>query len=103
MAGYCNVEGGDGGFVFLGIEKKIPKYPVEICKGIKDLFSEIYRNHVPHLPPHLYDLEHFGDEFLGIFFVFAITHIRVDFGYQIFVGASYFPFFEPQFLHSLTD
>jgi hypothetical protein len=22
MAGYCNVEGGDGGFVFLGFEKK---------------------------------------------------------------------------------
>ena len=51
MAGYGNGEGGGGGGVFLGFEKKIPKYPVEMCKGIKDLFLVIYRNHLHHLHP----------------------------------------------------
>ena len=74
-----------------------------MCKGIKDLFSEIYRNLIHHLHPLWVISERFGDKFLGIFFVFAITHIRVDFGCQIFVGASYFSFFEPQSLHSLTN
>ncbi len=51
MAGYGNGEGGGGGGVFLGFEKKIPKYPVEMCKGIRDLFLVIYRNHLHHLHP----------------------------------------------------
>ena len=29
----------------------MPKYPVEMCKGIRDLFLVLYRNHLPHLPP----------------------------------------------------
>ena len=30
-----------------------------MCKGIKDLFSVIYRNHLPHLPPLLDDSRKF--------------------------------------------
>ena len=67
MAGYCNVEGGGGGGVFLGFEKKIPKYPAEMCKGIKDLFSVIYRNHLHHLHPFWTILEDFGNKELAVF------------------------------------
>ena len=81
MAGYCNVEGGDGGFVFLGFEKKIPKYPVEMCKGIKDLFSEIYRNLIHHLHPLWVISERFGDKKFAVFLVFAVVLVVVDFGH----------------------
>ena len=81
MAGYGNGEGGGGGGVFLGFEKKIPKYPVEMCKGIKDLFLVIYRNHLHHLHPFWTILEDFGNKELAVFLVFAVVLVVVDFGH----------------------
>lgn len=71
-----------------------------MCKGIKDLFSVIYRNHLPHLPPFWTILENFGHKLLGIFFVFAVMKIRVNLGYQIFNDAPNLLCFEPKTLHA---
>ena len=103
MAGYCNVEGGDGGFVFLGFEKKIPKYPVEMCKGIKDLFLVIYRNHLHHLHPFWTILEDFGNKELAVFLVFAVVLVVVDFGNQVFLYAANGFAFEAKAIHAFSD
>ena len=92
-------EGGGGGGVFLGFEKKIPKYPVEMCKGIKDLFLVIYRNHLHHLHPFWTILEDFGNKELAVFLVFAVVLVVVDLCHQVFVNTSYGLAFISQFLH----
>ena len=52
-----------------------------MCKGIKDLFSEIYRNLIHHLHPLWTILEDFGDKELAVFLVFAVVLVVVDFGH----------------------
>ena len=95
-------EGGDGGFVFLGFEKKIPKYPVEMCKGIKDLFLVLYRNLIHHLHPLWVISECVGYKELAVLLVFAVVLVVVDFGHQVLVNTSYGLAFISQFLHCLA-
>ena len=52
-----------------------------MCKGIKDLFSEIYRNHLHHLHPLWVISERFGDKKFAVFLVFAVVLVVVDFGH----------------------
>jgi len=74
-----------------------------MCKGIKDLFLVIYRNHIHHIHHFCMKLEDFGYKLLRLFLVFAVMEIRIDFCYQVFVDSSYHLTFKPQFLHSLTN
>ena len=48
-----------------------------MCKGIKDLFSEIYRNHLHHLHPFGVISECFRDKELAVFLVFAVVRALV--------------------------
>ena len=52
-----------------------------MCKGIKDLFSEIYRNLIHHLHPLWVISECFGDKKFAVFLVFAVVLVVVDFGH----------------------
>ncbi len=74
-----------------------------MCKGIKDLFSEIYRNHLHHLHPLWVISECFGDKELAVFLVFAVVLVVVDFGHQVFVNTSYGLAFESESLHALSN
>ena len=103
MAGYGNGEGGGGGGVFLGFEKKIPKYPVEMCKGIKDLFLVIYRNHLHHLHPFWTILEDFGDKKFAVFLVLAVVLVVVNLCNEVFFDAANGFAFEAKAIHAFSD
>ena len=74
-----------------------------MCKGIKDLFSEIYRNHLHHLHPLRVISERFGDKELAVFLVFAVVLVVVDFGNQVFLDAANGFALEPEALHALSN
>ena len=74
-----------------------------MCKGIKDLFSEIYRNHLHHLH-HLWVIsECIGDKKFAVFLVFAVVLVVVDFGNQVFLYAANGFALESEALHASSD
>jgi len=74
-----------------------------MCKGIKDLFSEIYRNLIHHLHPLWVISERFGDKKFAVFLVLAVVLVVVNLCNEVFFDAANGFAFEAKAIHAFSD